>query len=166
MALYFEDFEEGREWVTPGRTITEADVVHFAGLSGDFNPLHTDAVFAAGTPYGRRIAHGVLGLAVATGLRQRTGVLDGSVLALLEIRQWRFVRPVFIGDTVHVRWRVVEKRPTSRPDRGVLVQQVQLWNQDGQVVQEGILVSLVRRRTPGEAGASGTAADGGEEAKS
>ncbi|HEY4620058.1 MAG TPA: MaoC/PaaZ C-terminal domain-containing protein [Gaiellaceae bacterium] len=144
--LYFEDVEVGFRFETPSRTVTEADLVAFAGVSGDFNPLHTDAVFAAGSIFGGRIAHGALVLSLATGLRQRVGLFDGTLMGLLEIRSWRFVTPVRIGDTIRVVTEVVELRPTSKPDRGVMVQRVEVWNQDDAVVQTGELVALLRRR--------------------
>ena len=144
--LYFEDVEVGFRFETPSRTVTDADLVAFAGVSGDFNPLHTDAVFAAGSIFGGRIAHGALVLSLATGLRQRVGLFDGTLMGLLEIRSWRFVTPVRIGDTIRVVTEVVELRPTSKPDRGVMVQRVEVWNQDDAVVQTGELVALLRRR--------------------
>jgi acyl dehydratase len=144
--LYFEDVEVGFRFETQRRTITEADLVAFAGVSGDFNPLHTDAVFAADTIYGERIAHGALVLSLATGLRQRVGLFDGTLMGLLEIRSWRFIAPVLIGDTIHVVTEVTELRPTSKPDRGVMAQRVEVINQDGATVQEGELVALLRRR--------------------
>lgn len=144
--LYFEDVEVGFRFETPSRTVTEADLVAFAGVSGDFNPLHMDAVFAAGSIYGERIAHGALVLSLATGLRQRVGLFDGTLMGLLEVRSWRFSVPVRIGDTIRVVTEVVELRPTSKPDRGVMVQRVEVWNQDDVVVQTGELVALLRRR--------------------
>lgn len=118
MPMYFEDFEVGQRFVTAGRTVTEADVVNFAGVSGDYNPIHTDAEFAKSTPFGQRIAHGLLVLSMLTGLRQRTGATDGTLIAWLEIRNYRFLKPVLIGDTVHGETEIVEKRETSKPDRG------------------------------------------------
>jgi acyl dehydratase len=146
VALYFEDVEVGFRFETPSRTVTEADLVAFAGVSGDFNPLHVDAVYAAGSIYGERIAHGALVLSLATGLRQRVGLFDGTLMGLLEIRSWRFRAPVRIGDTIRVRTEVTELRPTSKPDRGVMVQRVEVVNQDDAVVNEGELVMLIRRR--------------------
>ena len=129
MPMYFEDFEVGQRFTTPARTVTEADVVNFAGVSGDYNPIHTDAEFAKSTPFGQRIAHGLLVLSMLTGLRQRTGHFEGTVIAWLEI---------------------LEKRETSKPDRGILVQRVRVYNQRGEVVQEGEFVTMVRRRpSPG-----------------
>jgi len=144
--LYFEDVEVGFQFDTPRRTITEADLVGFAGVSGDFNPLHTDAVFAAGTIYGSRIAHGALVLSVATGLRQRTGLFDGTLLGFLEIRNWRFLAPVRIGDTIRVRNEVIALEETSKSDRGIMVQRVEVVKQDDAVVQSGEFVLMLRRR--------------------
>ncbi len=144
--LYFEDVEVGFRFETQRRTVTEADLVAFSRVSGDFNPLHTDASFAAGAIYGERIAHGALVLSIATGLRQRTGLFDGTLMGLLEIRSWRFVAPVRIGDTIRVVNEVKELRPASKPDRGVMVQAVAVVNQHDAVVSEGELVLLLRRR--------------------
>jgi len=145
--LYFEDVEVGFRFETPRRTVTEADLVAFAGVSGDFNPLHTDSVFAAGSIYGERIAHGALVVSLATGLRQRAGLFDGTLLGLLEIRNWRFTAPVRIGDTVRVVNEITELRETSKPDRGIMVQGIDVLNQDDDVVQSGEFVMLLRRRS-------------------
>ncbi|HYC81311.1 MAG TPA: MaoC/PaaZ C-terminal domain-containing protein [Solirubrobacterales bacterium] len=144
--LYFEDMPVGASWVSPRRTITEADVSAFAGVSGDFNPIHVDEVFAASSPFGRRVVHGTLVLAVATGLRQQMPIFRGSMRALLEYRSWKFTAPVFFGDTVAVVTTVAEARETKRPDQGVVVQRVEVVNQDGVTVQAGELVSLIARR--------------------
>jgi acyl dehydratase len=144
--LYFEDIEVGFRFETPRRTVTEADLVAFAGVSGDFNPLHTDAVFAAGSIYGERIAHGALVLSLATGLRQRVGLFDRTLMGLLEIRSWRFRAPVLIGDTLRVANEITELRPTSKPDRGIMVHRVEVIKQDDTVAAEGELVMLLRRR--------------------
>jgi acyl dehydratase len=146
MSLFFEDVEVGMRFESPARTITEADLVNFAGVSGDFNPLHTDEAFAATTPYGRRIAHGMLALSVVTGLRQRMGVFDGTLLGFLEIRSWKFRRPVFPGDTIRAVTSVAELRETSKPDRGVMIQGIEVLNQEDEVVQDGEFVTLLRRR--------------------
>ncbi len=146
MPLYFEDLVEGSSFETGRRTVTEADVVNFAGVSGDFNPLHVDAVHAATTPFGRPVAHGLLVLSMVSGLRQRTGVFEGSLVAFLEIRSWRFLRPVFPGDTVRARSEVIERRETKDPTRGVVVQRVEVFNQREEMVQAGELVLLVRRK--------------------
>lgn len=97
MPMYFEDFEVGQRFTTPARTVTEADVVNFAGVSGDYNPIHTDAEFAKSTPFGQRIAHGLLVLSMLTGLRQRAGHFEGTIIAWLEIRNYRFLSPSSSG---------------------------------------------------------------------
>lgn len=144
-AIYFEDISVGDRVVTARRTITEADIMAFAGVSGDFNPLHTDEVFAReNTPYGRRIAHGVLGIAVTTGLRSEYD--DWQVLAFMECNR-RFVGPVFAQDTVHAEYEVTEARASkSRPGSNIVVLSVQLVNQDGDAVQTGTDVVLVASR--------------------
>ena len=146
MPMYLEDFKQGQEFTTPARTITEADVTAFAGLSGDYNPLHTDAEFSAKTPFKQRIAHGMLGMSVMTGLASRTGMLDGSALAFLGIEEWKFQKPIFLGDTIHVRMTVVDIRPSSKPGSGVLKRLVEIVNQRGEVTQSGRLVTLIRAR--------------------
>src|SRR5438552_2260292 len=117
MGLYWEEFEEDTDYVTRGRTITEADVVAFAGLSGDFNPLHTDAEFMKGSPFGERIAHGMLVSSIATGLNSQMGWFEGTTVALVEAA-FRFKAPVKLGDTVHVSMRVKDRKETRRPDGG------------------------------------------------
>jgi acyl dehydratase len=143
--LYFEDMTVGTRWVSPRRTITEADVSSFAGLSGDFNPLHVDSVFAEAGPFGARVAHGALVFSIATGLRQQMPIFRGSLRALLELRSWRFLGPVHIGDTVTVISTVASARETSKPDQGIVVQSVEVVNQHGVAVQAGEMVSLVAR---------------------
>ncbi len=146
MPLYFEDVRAGDTFESPTRTITETDLVDFAGLSGDFNPLHTDEEFAKTTEYGHRIAHGSLVLSIVTGLRQRMGLFDRTIIGLLEIRSWRFLKPVFIGDTIQAVTVIKELRETSKSDRGLMIQGIQVLNQHGEVVQEGEFVMLIRRR--------------------
>ncbi len=144
--LYFEDLAVGRRFVSPRRTITEADVVAFAGISGDYNPLHVDEVFAASGPFGVRVAHGALVLSIVTGLRQQMPTFRGSLRALLELRCWRFLKPVLFGETICAVSTVIEMRPTSRPDQGVVVQRIDVLNQRGETVQSGEIVSLLARR--------------------
>jgi acyl dehydratase len=146
MGKYIEDFAVGEQAVSPGRTITETDVVMFSWVSGDTNQAHTDAVFAERSPFGKRLAHGALGLSVVTGMSHRIGQVDGTGMALLGLDEWRFPAPVFIGDTVHLRTTVLEARVSAKPDRGVLKRRMELVNQDGVVVQSGILTTLVRAR--------------------
>jgi acyl dehydratase len=147
--LSFDDLHVGMTFTTAGRTVTEADLVAFAGIAGDFNPLHTDAEFAKQTIFGQRVAHGTLVLALATGLRQRTGLFEGTMMAFLEIRRWAFRKPVCIGDTLHVVTEITGLRPTRHPDRGIMEQAVRVLNQRGEVVAEGEFVNMVRRRGAG-----------------
>jgi acyl dehydratase len=148
MALYLEDLEPGQTYQSAARTITETDVVTFAGLSGDFNPIHTDAEFSKNTVYGQRVVYGLLGLSVLTGLLDRTGLFSGTAIAMLGIRDWQFTAPVFIGDTVHLRLTITSVRRTSKPDRGVVGRHFQLLNQRDEVVQEGHIDLMVRARRP------------------
>lgn len=144
--LFFEEFNVGDEFVSPRRTITESDIVMFAGLSGDYNPLHTDEVFAKETMFGERIAHGMLVLSISTGLAARMGIVDGTAMAFLGIVDWKFMAPVLIGDTVHVIQIVEAKRETKKPDRGVVTFKSRIINQKGDIVQEGLRTLMVRRR--------------------
>ncbi len=139
--LYYEDIEVGDEWTSPGRTITEADIVNFAGLSGDFNQLHMDEEFGKKTIFGRRIAHGLLGLAIAGGLSTRTPPLH--VVAFLGIKEWNFKAPIFIGDTVVLKNKVIEKRLTSKGDRGIVTFEKKLLNQRNEVLQEGKTITMI-----------------------
>jgi len=133
---YFEEFEIGNEVVSPARTITEADVVMFAGLTGDYNQLHTDEEFAKTTPFGRRIAHGLLVLSYAVGLLGRLGFIEGTALAFRELA-WKFSQPVFMGDTVHVKARCRELKPMARLGGGLVIFDLSVVNQEGKTVQKG-----------------------------
>ncbi len=133
---YFEEFEIGDEVVSPARTITEADVVMFAGLTGDYNQLHTDEEFAKTTPFGRRIAHGLLVLSYAVGLLGRLGFIEGTALAFREL-SWKFSQPVFMGDTVHVKARCRELKPMARLGGGLVIFDLSVLNQEGKTVQKG-----------------------------
>jgi acyl dehydratase len=144
--MWFDDAEVGMRSETPRRTVTEADLVNFSGLSGDYNALHTDAEAMRESQFGERIAHGALILSMVTGLRSRLGSFDGSIIAFAEIRRWRFKAPVLIGDTIHAVNEIVELRETSKPDRGIMVQQIDVLNQRGDVVQEGEMVLMLKRR--------------------
>ena len=146
---YFEDFHVGQEFVTKARTVTEADVVNFAALSWDTNQLHTDVEFAKGTQFGERIAHGMLGIVIHSGLSQMLGLMEGTILAFLGMT-WDFHLPIKIGDTVHVVQRVKEMRETSKTDRGVLTFQKELINQRGEVVQTGTTTVLLAKRKTSE----------------
>ena len=143
--LYFEDFEIGQNVITAGRTITEPDIVRFAGLSGDFNQIHTDAAYAAGGPFGERVAHGLLVQSIATGLAVQTGFIEGTVLAFRELT-CKFSLPVFVGDTVHVTLEIVEKKAIPRLWGGQIIMKFRVLNQHGKAVQRGNWVMLVQGR--------------------
>lgn len=147
---YFEEIEVGRRWTPPARTLTEAEVMSFAALSGDTNPVHTDAVFAAATQFGEPIAHGLLGLAASGGFLSRVGVIDGTAVALLGI-EWKFRAPIRFGDTIAAEIEVASKREVTNPGHGIVVFAIRIHNQDGVLVQEGEHVFMVRRR-PGRGG--------------
>ena len=141
---YFDEIEVGEEYESPGRTVTEADIVIFAGLSGDYNVLHTDAEFMKESIFGERIAHGLLGLAIQSGLLTR-GMQAYATLAFVGLR-WKFKGPIKIGDTIRVRAKVTDKKETSKPDRGIVTLERQVVNQRGEVVQEGETDLMVERK--------------------
>jgi len=144
--LYFEEFAAGQTITSVGRTITEADIVNFAGITGDWNQMHTDAHFAAGHPFGQRVAHGLLLMSIASGLVMRLGFLEGTALAFREIGEWKFSLPVFIGDTIRVRAAVAETRPMRRLGGGLVNVKLEVLNQDDKVVQRGTWGVLVKGR--------------------
>jgi len=144
--MYWEEWEIGAEFETPARTVTEADIVQFAGLSGDYNPLHIDEEYCKTTIFGGRIAHGPLVYAIAAGLLFQLHLYDDTLIAFLGFEDLRFTKPVKPGDTIHARVEVLEKTETSRADRGVMKRQLQVFNQRGEVVQEGRQAFLLKRR--------------------
>ena len=153
--LYFDDLQLNQEWDSPGRTITEADIVNYAGFSGDFNPMHMNDEFAKATPFRRRIAHGFGVFSIASGL----GVQNPQVriIALTSVRAWTFLLPVFIGDTIHLHTRCMEKTLRGRGKRGEVVWNRSIRNQDNKVVQDGEIITLVECRPlarPGESAAA------------
>jgi len=140
---YFEEFEIGDTVKSPSRTVTETDVVLFAGLSGDYNQLHTDAEFAKGTLFGERVAHGLLGLSIASGLVSRTGFAEGTVEAFTML-EWKFRRPIKIGDTIRVLIEVRQKKEMARLGGGFVVCNVKILNQQEETVQKGTWTLLVK----------------------
>jgi acyl dehydratase len=144
---WYEDIAVGEEYESPGRTITEADIVIFAGLSGDYNILHTDAEFMKSSSFGERIAHGLLGLAIQSGLFMRAATPFATVG--LGALRWKFKGPIKIGDTIRVRATVTAKQDGPKPDRGVVTLERQVLNQRGEVVQEGETDVVVERRPGG-----------------
>jgi len=141
---YFDEIQVGEEYESPGRTVTEADIVIFAGLSGDYNVLHTDAEFMKQSIFGERIAHGLLGLAIQAGLFTRAAH-PYATLAFVGLR-WKFKGPVKIGDTIRLRAKVISKKETAKPDRGLIIVQRTVLNQRGEIVQEGETDLMVERR--------------------
>ena len=146
--LRFEDLHVGLEFESPTRTVTETDVVMFAALTGDYSELHTSEAFAKKTQYGRRVAHGLLGLALTHGLMwPRTGEMRDIAIALLGVSDWRFRGPIFLGDTVRVAYRIAEMRDSRKhPDQAIVTFEVQLLGDDGAVLQEGRKALLVSKQ--------------------
>jgi 3-hydroxybutyryl-CoA dehydratase len=142
--LFFDDVEVGQEWVSLGRTVTETDIVNFAGLSGDYNPIHVDAAFCQNTPFRQRIAHGLLVFSIGSGLSVSAPPV--RTLAFLSVRDWQFKGPVFIGDTIRMKTKVLEKHSRGRGRRGEVVWYRAVVNQEDRVVQEGISVTLVEAK--------------------
>ena len=138
--MYLEDLEEGTSWKSLSRTITETDIVTFAGMTGDFDPLHVDHDYASKTPYGKPIAHGLLGLSFMAGLSSNCPRV--RTLALVRVEEWNFQRPVYVGDTVHVVTEIESIQPKGRRS-GEVVWKRKLINQRGECVQSGKLVTLV-----------------------
>lgn len=137
--MYFGEFHVGQSMLTAGRTVTEMDIVDFAAMTGDWNPLHTDAEFARQSMFGERIAHGVLGVALASGLVARLGVLDGTAIAAHGIKDWQFLRPIRIGDTVRVRIEVESLQPVPHLRGGKVTLRLALLNQRGEELQRGLV---------------------------
>lgn len=146
--LCFEDLQAGDRFQTAGRTITEADIVNFAGLSADYNALHVDAQYAAGTAHGGRIAHGLLVLAIASGLCTRLPLmkfLEPSIIGLANL-ECRWLKPSRIGDTIHVVLEIADKIEGRKPDRGTLLMKRSAVNQHGETVMESSWKIVVKTR--------------------
>jgi acyl dehydratase len=143
---FFGDLKVGQEYTSPGRTVTETDVVIFSGLSGDYNVLHTDAEHMKGSLFGERIAHGLLGLAVQQGLASRgePTAAHGMLAAL----KWKFKAPIRLGDTIHVRSRIVGLQEGAEPGKRLVTVERQVLNQRGEVVQEGESEHVLEVRKP------------------
>jgi acyl dehydratase len=137
MGLYFEDFFVGQSLDTQKRSITEDDIMTFARLSGDDNRIHTDPEYSKTTMFGRQVVHGLLGLAIASGLAWQTGILDGTVIAFREVNEWKFVKPVFIGDTIYVELEVKETKALPRIGGGSVTITLEVKNQNEEVCHRG-----------------------------
>ena len=155
----YDDLSVGMRFRSPGRTITDADLVGFSGLTGDYSELHTSDVYAQSSQFGRRVAHGMLGLAYAHGLMwARTGELRETAVAFLGIDGWRFLGPVFVGDTIFVDYELAELRDSrSRPTQAIATFEVKVVKQDGTLVQQGRKALLVSK-VPLDAVAASTTA--------
>jgi len=145
--LFFEDFEVGHKATTASRTITEHDIVAFAGLSGDFNLIHVDAEYAKSTPIGQRIAHGLLGMSIASGLAVQTGILGANVIVFREVGEWKFVKPIFIGDTIHVDIEVTETKAFPRLGGGLVTMSIAVQNQANETTMKGLWTLLIKFRS-------------------
>ena len=143
MGLYFEDFSVGQKLTTEKRTVTEDDIMTFARLSGDDNRIHTDPEFSKTTIFGRQVAHGLLGLAIASGLAWQTGILDGTVIAFREVKEWKFVKPVFIGDSIYVNLETIETKAMPRISGGAVTITLEVKNQNEEVCHRGIWTVLM-----------------------
>jgi 3-hydroxybutyryl-CoA dehydratase len=139
---YFEEFTLGDTVTSAGRTITEADIVNFAGVAGDYTQILVNAEFARQWIFGQRVAHGLLLMAVASGLMAQLGIIEGTVLALRELT-WKFSLPVFIGDTIHVQAKVADLKAMRRLGGGAVTFDVRVINQEGKIVQLGRWVLLI-----------------------
>ena len=147
LGQWFEDVQIGEERLTPGRTITEADLTNFAGVTGDYSQVHTDVEFCKKTEYGVRIAHGLLILSIVGGLKWRTNYTQGTGVASLGWNNCRFTKPVMIGDTIRGRWRPNEKRESkSKPGMGIVTEEVEAVNQRGEVVMSAEHTIMIRKR--------------------
>jgi acyl dehydratase len=144
--MYFEEFQPGFQIVTVGRTITESDIVRFAGLSGDYNQIHVDAEYSKNSQAGQRVAHGILILSIASGLAVQTGMMEGTVIYFREITEWKFVKPVMIGDTIHVIVEVKETKEMRRIGVGSVTMELDVKNQRDETVNRGIWNVLVALR--------------------
>ena len=154
----YADLHVGMSFRSPGRTITDADLVAFAGLTGDYSELHTSDVYAKSSEFGRRVAHGMLGLAYAHGLMwARTGDLRETAIVFFGIDDWRFLQPIFVGDTIFVNYRIAELRDSkSRPTQAIATFDVEVVDQDNRVLQRGRKALLVSK-VPLDAVAASTA---------
>lgn len=143
MGLYFEEFSVGQKVVTEKRTVTEDDIMTFARVSGDDNRIHTDPEFSRTTIFGKQVAHGLLGLAIASGLAWQTGILDGTVIAFREVKEWKFVKPVFIGDNIYVELETVETKALPRIGGGSVTITLEVKNQNNEVCHRGTWTVLM-----------------------
>lgn len=144
--MYFEEFEVGQQFTTAARTVTETDIVLFAGLSGDYNQMHIDAEYSKTSAFGARVAHGLLGLSIASGLVVQTGFMEGTIMAFREISGWKFIKPIYIGDTIHVETEVKETKAIPRIAGGSILIELDVKNQKGETLMKGTWTALISGR--------------------
>ena len=146
--LYFDEFEIGDQVESVGRTITETDIVNFAGISGDWNLIHTDAEYSKGQMFGQRVAHGLLILSIASGQAVRLGFMEDTIMAFRGL-EWKFVKPVFIGDTIRLRVTIEEKKEMRRMGGGLVNFKMEVINHNGEICQRGNWEILCKGRNGG-----------------
>lgn len=146
MGKFFQQIEVGEKYATPARTVTETDIVNFAGLSGDFNAIHTDEEFCRQLGLPGRVAHGLLTLSILSGLSERVGYTEGTILAFLGIDKLSYGKYVTPGDTIHAEVEVINKRESSKPGRGIVTSRFTGLNQDGDVVVDCEMVVMIRKK--------------------
>ncbi|MGB3041662.1 MAG: MaoC/PaaZ C-terminal domain-containing protein [Xanthobacteraceae bacterium] len=147
MSLFYEDFEVGQVFDSPGRTVTDTDLSMFCMLSGDWHPLHSDEEYAKTTQFGRRVVGGVFGVALVTGAMSRWGIFEESVIAMLSIDGWRFAGPIYVGDTLRVRMTITGKRLTKSGSTGIIDREFEIRNQRDELVQSGRSDALIKLRS-------------------
>lgn len=145
--MYFDDFTVGNKYTTGGRTITETDLILYSGISGVYSPLHLDEEYCKNTIFKKRIAHGPLILSISNGLVGMLNLCEDSVVALMEM-EWKFLKPVFIGDTIRVTETVHSKKNTRNAERGIVIFSRSIQNQNQEEVQKGIIVVLIKKKQP------------------
>lgn len=142
LGMYYEEFDVGQMLVTRGRTVTEADIVQFGALTGDFNPMHMDAEYCKASFMGKRVAHGMLGISYAIGQLYQLGVLDGTILAFRELEA-KFSVPIFIGDTITIKATVKEKKDAARLGGGMVKFDLRIVNQEGKTITKAGITLLM-----------------------
>jgi acyl dehydratase len=142
-SYFFEDLQPGQSFTSGGRTITETDLTFFSMLSGDWNPIHADVEYAKATRYGQRVVHGTLGIAIATGMLHEIGIFDRSVVAMLGLKDWKFLQALFVGDTIHLKLTILDAEIGRSGRTGRIGRRFELINQNNVLVQEGFSDVLV-----------------------
>ncbi len=147
--LFFEEFKIGQEFISQSRTVTESDIINFASFTGDWAEIHTSKTFAEKSPFGQRIAHGMLSLSIASGLSVLTGAINETVIAFDSIEGWKFLRPVFINDTIQVKLIVAKKqirKLMNSVQAGQITLGVTIINQKSKKIQAGNWIFLVKMK--------------------